>query len=165
MTDVWESTQASIHLRGRRNEDTKPELMLRRQLHRLGARYRLQRRVAPRVTADLVLPRYGLAVFVDGDFWHGCPDHGVKEWRGPNAERWRQKLARTQARDARGTQAASEAGWTVVRLWECQILADPEAAARKVLESGREGPRAAPQKSTSGPGPKAGRSRSSSAAR
>jgi DNA mismatch endonuclease (patch repair protein) len=81
-----------------------------------------------------VLPRLQTAVFVDGCWWHGCPRHGrTKGFTGPNAELWEQKMARTQARDLRATAAARSAGWRVVRLWECEVRADPVAAAHSVL--------------------------------
>ncbi|MEU3842111.1 hypothetical protein AB0E88_19020 [Streptomyces sp. NPDC028635] len=60
-------------------------------MHALGLRFRLHRKVAPRCTADFVLPRYSVAVFVDGCFWHGCPSRGTRHFRGPNALRWEAK--------------------------------------------------------------------------
>jgi hypothetical protein len=85
----WVATPEGDHLRGRRVRDTRPEVALRKAVHRLGLRFRLHQRVAPRCTADFVLPRYHVAVFVDGCFWYGCPKHGPKMFRGPNAERGR----------------------------------------------------------------------------
>ncbi|MFJ2513878.1 hypothetical protein ACIPEL_32815 [Streptomyces griseoviridis] len=79
-------------------------------------RFRLHRKVAPRCTADSVLPRYSLAVFVDGCFWHGCPSHGTRHVRGPNASRWEAKITTNMERGARNTEAARDAGWTVVRI-------------------------------------------------
>src|ERR1700754_2186049 len=112
----WVSTELSGHLRGRRVRDTKPEVSLRRAVHRLGLRFRLQRKVAPRCTADFVLPRYKVAVFVDGCFWHGCPVHGPSTFGGPNASRWVEKIETNKQRDRRNTAAAADAGWTVVRI-------------------------------------------------
>ncbi|GAB3177177.1 very short patch repair endonuclease [Streptomyces incanus] len=128
----WVSTELSGHLRGRRARDTKPEVALRRAVHRLGLRFRLQRKVAARCTADFVLPRYDVAVFVDGCFWHGCPVHGPKTFRGPNAALWEAKIETNKERDRRNTAAAEAAGWTVVRVWECEIRADVERAALSV---------------------------------
>jgi DNA mismatch endonuclease (patch repair protein) len=128
----WVSTELSGHLRGRRVRDTKPEVVLRHAVHRLGLRFRLQRKVAARCTADFVLPRYGVAVFVDGCFWHGCPVHGPKTFRGPNAALWEAKIETNKERDRRNTAAAEAAGWTVVRVWECEIRADVERAALSV---------------------------------
>jgi len=128
----WVSTEKGMHLRGRRSRDTSPEITLRHAVHRLGLRFRLQRRVAPRCTADFVLPRHGVAVFVDGCFWHGCPIHGPKAFRGPNAERWAEKIAANRSRDLRNNDAAQVAGWTVVRVWECEVRRDAVAAALRV---------------------------------
>ncbi|MFG2476598.1 very short patch repair endonuclease [Streptomyces fagopyri] len=131
----WVATAEGEHLRGRRVRDTKPEIALRKAVHRLGLRFRLQRRVAPRCTADFVLPRYRVAVFVDGCFWHGCPDHSPKEFRGPNAGLWQEKLETNRKRDRRNTGQATAAGWTVVRIWECEIRRDVERAAQRVAET------------------------------
>ncbi|MGW6769338.1 very short patch repair endonuclease [Streptomyces sp. NPDC055037] len=128
----WVRTERSGHLRGRRSRDTKPEVALRRAVHRLGLRFRLQRKMAARCTADFVLPRYGVAVFVDGCYWHGCPVHGPKTFRGPNASLWTVKIKANRERDRRNTAAAEAAGWTVVRVWECEIRRDVEGAALSV---------------------------------
>lgn len=128
----WVSTVEGEHLRGRRVRDTKPEVALRQAVHRLGLRFRLHQRVAPRCTADFVLPRHHVAVFVDGCFWHGCPTHGAAVFRGPNAARWAEKIETNRARDRRNTEAAEAVGWTVVRVWECEVRASTEEAAFKV---------------------------------
>src|SRR4051794_33758388 len=98
--------------------DTGPEVALRRELHRLGLRYRVD--CPPisglRTRADVVIRPSLLAVFVDGCFWHGCSDHGVR----PKANRdwWRQKLDANISRDRRVDAALREAGWEVIRVWE-----------------------------------------------
>ncbi|GAB2678248.1 very short patch repair endonuclease [Thalassiella azotivora] len=135
----WVATEAGRHLRARKRRDTGPEVALRRALHAAGARFRLQRRLAPGCRPDLVLPGRRLAVFVDGCFWHGCPKHGRTDWRGPNAALWRDKMERNRARDRASTEAAQELGWVVVRVWECEVAQDPKAAAHRVLAA--EAPR------------------------
>lgn len=108
--------------------------MLRRALHACGARFWLHRRLAPGCTPDLLLPGRKIAVFVDGDYWHSCPVHGrTTPFTGPNAVLWQEKMARNRQRDQLSTELAQVAGWTVVRVWECAIRADPEGAARAVL--------------------------------
>lgn len=100
-----------------RGRDTKPELALRRELHRRGRRYFVNRAVPPtRRRADLVFPRARVAVFVDGCFWHSCPEH----LRVPtsNVEYWTAKLERNLQRDRRTDTELEAAGWTVVRVWE-----------------------------------------------
>lgn len=108
---------ASLKATGRR--DTQPELALRSALHRAGLRYRVDYRVgegrsAPR--PDIAFPRLRIAVFVDGCFWHQCPEHGVM----PKSNRafWEPKLQANVERDARQTQHLEDAGWIVIRIWE-----------------------------------------------
>lgn len=88
--------------------------------------------VARRCTPDFVLPKWHVAVFVDGCFWHGCPEHGAKEFRGPNASLWAEKIGTNIERDHRNTATAQDAGWKVVRVWECEVRKDPLAAAQRV---------------------------------
>jgi DNA mismatch endonuclease (patch repair protein) len=109
-----------------RRRDTKPELEVRRRLHRLGLRYRVDYQILPTVRrrADLAFTRARVAVFVDGCFWHRCPAHGSEP--RANAEFWRAKLDANQARD-RGTDSELAAhGWRVIRIWEHE---DPDDAA------------------------------------
>jgi DNA mismatch endonuclease (patch repair protein) len=77
---------------------------------------------------DVVFPRARLAVFVDGCFWHGCPEHGTQPTR--NSHYWTAKLARNLERDRRHDAFLSEAGWTVLRIWEHEAAS--EAAAQQV---------------------------------
>lgn len=134
----WTSTPRSRHLTGRKKTHTEPELLLRRALHAAGARFRLHRRLAPGCTPDVVLPGRRVAVFVDGCYWHSCPQHGRQTpWTGPNAALWEEKMRRNQERDHRSTALAQEAGWTVVRLWEHEVRADPVGAAARVLDAVR----------------------------
>lgn len=98
--------------------NTQPELALRRQLHRRGLRYRLHVRplASFRRRADLVFRAARVAVFVDGCFWHSCPEHGSV----PRTNRawWQRKLSRTVARDRETDAELARAGWLVVRVWE-----------------------------------------------
>jgi DNA mismatch endonuclease, patch repair protein len=133
-TPGWEPTSAGAHLRGRPIRDTRPEVELRKAVHALGLRFRLNRRIG-RYKPDLVLPRYRLAVFVDGCFWHGCPKHGPTTFRGPNADKWSSKLQANRARDIAANKALTVAGWRVLRIWECETRADVQIAAAKVLSA------------------------------
>jgi DNA mismatch endonuclease, patch repair protein len=107
-------------MRANRRTDTKPELALRHALHRLGYRYRKDYRLdldgGRRVRPDIAFTARKLAVFVDGCFWHACPEHGSK----PRANEWYwgPKLVRNVERDRINDAALILAGWTVVRLWE-----------------------------------------------
>jgi DNA mismatch endonuclease (patch repair protein) len=101
-----------------RSRDTVTELMLRRELHRLGLRYRLHVRPLPgiRREADIVFGPAKVAVMVDGCFWHGCPVHGT--WPKTNSLWWATKLTRNIDRDRDTDTRFEAAGWSVVRVWE-----------------------------------------------
>jgi DNA mismatch endonuclease, patch repair protein len=129
----WTSTQAGRHLSGRSSRNTAPELALRRALHGKGLRFRLHRTLERGCTPDILLPRHRIAVFVDGCWWHQCPEHGRKTpFSGPNADLWQEKFRRNQERDKRSTSLAQEHGFKVIRLWECEVMADAHAAACRV---------------------------------
>ena len=98
--------------------DTEPEVELRKALHGRGLRFRVQVKVPgnPRRTIDIAFTRARLAVFVDGCFWHGCPDHHVPP--RANAEWWRWKVDRNQRRDSDTDALLTAAGWQVLRIWE-----------------------------------------------
>ena len=124
-----------------RNKDSKAELSLRKALHAAGLRYRLHASDVPG-KPDLVIRSRRLAVFVDGDMWHGNPEEVRRRGRDSLAELfptrtewWVAKIERTIARDREITEKLQRDGWTVIRLWEHDVLADPNAAARQVLKS------------------------------
>lgn len=101
-----------------RKRHTAPEMALRRELHRRGLRYRVDLRL-PRVVRarpDIVFTRIRVAVFVEGCFWHSCPNH--RSFPKTNAEWWREKLATNVRRDRSIDQALVDAGWEVIRIWE-----------------------------------------------
>lgn len=112
-------------------------MLLRRALHALGCRYRVQRRLARGCTPDIIFVRARLAVFVDGDFWHGCPRHGARQFRGENAELWQAKMERNSLQDARATELAEQLGFRVMRFWECDVRQNTEALARQLYEETR----------------------------
>jgi DNA mismatch endonuclease, patch repair protein len=114
---------------GNKSRDTRPERALRSAVHRLGLRYRVSARPLAdmRRTADLVFPRERVAVFLDGCFWHGCPEHN-SEIRS-NSEYWQRKIELNQLRDRDTDSKLISAGWVVVRSWEHE---PPLEAARKV---------------------------------
>ncbi|MBY4274399.1 very short patch repair endonuclease [Rhodococcus fascians] len=123
--------KTSARLSKQRRRDTKPEVALRRELHRRGLRYFVDR--APlkgmRRRADLVFPRRKVAVYVDGCFWHSCPVHATKPRN--NAQWWADKLAANVARDRDTDTRLIEEGWRVVRIWEHE---DPVVAAQRVVD-------------------------------
>lgn len=101
-----------------RQSGTDPELLVRRALWRAGLRYRLHRRIGP-TTPDLVFVRDKVAVFVDGCFWHGCPDHYTAPKH--NAPFWRDKIEKNRDRDTRVTGELRAQGWCVLRFWSCEL--------------------------------------------
>ena len=109
-------------------KDSKAELRLRRKLHKLGLRYRVHLKGLPG-TPDVAFTRAKIAVFVDGCFWHRCPEHGVI----PKANRqwWTNKLETNVRRDARKDSELRELGWLPVHVWEHQ---DCEVAARQLKD-------------------------------
>jgi DNA mismatch endonuclease, patch repair protein len=111
---------------------TSPERILRQFLWRRGAHYRLHV-TTPHGRPDLVFKRQQVAVFIDGCFWHGCPEHYV--FPRSRQDFWRQKLAVNVERDCRQTVALEHLGWRVCRLWEHQVFEDPEGSARIVLDT------------------------------
>ncbi|GAB2651165.1 very short patch repair endonuclease [Nocardia goodfellowii] len=131
MTSARPRTDAatSARMSRQRRTGTKPELELRRELHRRGLRYFVDRAPLPgqRRRADVVFPRLRIAVYVDGCFWHRCPDHATDPKN--NAEWWAAKLAGNVTRDRATDVALIAAGWQVIRIWEHE---DPVAAADRV---------------------------------
>lgn len=132
MSGGWVATAAGAHLRGRPTRDTAPERALRSAVHRLGLRFRVHVPIASRCTPDFVLPRWRVAVFVDGCFWHGCPVHSRRPPKGPNAVKWQQKIQANRERDRLNNERARVAGWSVVRIWECEIKHDSALCAERV---------------------------------
>lgn len=115
--------------------DTAPELALRRLLHRQGLRYFVHRQPLPdlRRKADLVFPTARVAVFVDGCFWHGCPDHGRRQHR-TNGWYWPDKIERNRTRDRDTEARLAAAGWASVRVWEHD---DPGRAVARIAAAVR----------------------------
>jgi DNA mismatch endonuclease (patch repair protein) len=108
---------------GNRRTDTRPEVALRRALHACGLRFRKDFRLDVgrlRTRPDVVFTRAKVAVFVDGCFWHSCPDHATRPKR--NDDYWLPKLARNVQRDRAHDAALSAHGWTVIRIWEHESL-------------------------------------------
>ncbi len=103
-----------------RGRDTKPELLVRSLLHRLGYRFRLHRRHLPG-TPDIVLPKYRTVIFVHGCFWHRHPGCRYAYTPKSRVEFWKTKFAANVDRDARTRRALEQAGWQVLVVWECEL--------------------------------------------
>lgn len=121
-----------------RSKDSKAEMALRRTLHARGMRYRLH---APDVIGrpDIVIRSRRLAVFVDGDMWHGNEHKRrglscLADLFPTRTEWWASKIERNMMRDREVTEQLTAAGWTVVRIWESEVLEDPDRAADRVAD-------------------------------
>ena len=133
--ESWASSSATRKsMQGNRSRDTKPEMAVRSAVHRRGMRFRVSARPQPELarTADLVLRKTRIAVFVDGCFWHGCPDHHTQP--ATNSRYWTDKIARNIERDIETNAYLQKTGWTVLRFWEHE---DPEAVADQVQQAVR----------------------------
>lgn len=130
------SPAARRRMQSTRQKDTSKALELRSALHRLGLRYRLEWPVpGTRRRIDVAFLSARVAVFVDGCFWHGCPDHGT--WPRENGAWWREKLQANTARDRDTDLRLNEQGWSVMRFWEHE---DMSAAAQLVAKRIRSAP-------------------------
>ena len=127
MVDRHTPDQRSANMTRIRAKHTQPELRVRRAAHALGYRFRLHRKDLPG-TPDLVFPRYRLALFVHGCFWHQHPGCTRAVLPSSRPEYWLPKLARNRARDAQVRAALEAQGWHVAEVWECELKSD--AAAR-----------------------------------
>ncbi|MBI3469642.1 MAG: very short patch repair endonuclease [Planctomycetes bacterium] len=127
------SEGASLAKRANRKQDSRHEVMLRRELTRLGLRYRKYVAALPG-NPDLTFSKARVVVFCDGDFWHG------RNWarlrrnlsRRHNAAYWIAKIARNRERDRRISRELTRAGWKVLRIWETDILRDPVGVAYSI---------------------------------
>ena len=131
------SPEVSARMRrtGRRN--TAPEMAIRRALHRRGHRYRVDQRPSSRLRtrADILFTRWRVAVFVDGCFWHACPEHGTLP--KSNAVWWRDKIRTNVARDRRVDLALEDEGWLVVRVWEHEDISSAVLRIEEALDRQR----------------------------
>lgn len=123
------SHQALKRMKSQKRKDTRPELLLRKKLHRLGLRFVTHRYplVGINITADILFTRLKVAVFVDGCFWHECPLHGSIP--RANGQWWKEKLLANKLRDSRNNETLHSKGWHVVRIWEHEV---PEVAASDI---------------------------------
>ncbi|MEW1796896.1 very short patch repair endonuclease [Streptomyces niveus] len=129
----WASSAARRrNMQAIRSRDTKPERVIRRLVHARGLRYRVAAKPIPdlRRTADLVFRPVKVAVFIDGCYWHGCPEHYVSP--KTNSGYWSDKVKGNMARDQDTNQRLTEAGWTVLRFWEHE---SPDGCALKITQT------------------------------
>ena len=125
------SAELAARMSRLRRRDNDPEMAVRRLLHAAGLRYRVAYRIPGqrRRTVDVAIPGCKLAVYLDGCFWHSCPEH--MQLPRANADWWVRKLAMNRARDAASTAQLRALGWTVLRFWEHE---PPDRVAAAVLD-------------------------------
>jgi DNA mismatch endonuclease, patch repair protein len=122
MADVHSPQQRSYNMRQIRNSNTKPELLVRKYLHKLGFRYSLHKKTLPG-KPDIVLPKYKTIIFIHGCFWHGhtsCKYFSIPKTR---TKWWTDKITNNKTNDAKAVKALKKEGWKVLVIWECKLKA------------------------------------------
>ena len=129
MTDVHTKQQRSYNMSRIRGKDTKPEVRLRKHLWSKGVRgYRVSYKLAGK--PDIAFPKYRVAVFVDGCYWHKCPQCFQRP--ETNKEFWEMKLDRNVERDQEVNSTLQSDGWTVLRFWEHRVRKDVSSCSREI---------------------------------
>lgn len=132
MVDVVDSATRSRMMSGIRAKNTRPEILIRKALHRKGFRYTLHNARLPG-KPDLALPRYRAIIFIHGCFWHG---HECKlfKWPSTRPEFWRNKIFGNRSRDQKHVEALMASGWRVLIVWECSTRPQIGHALDKVVD-------------------------------
>ncbi|MGO8714404.1 MAG: very short patch repair endonuclease [Smithella sp.] len=131
--DIWSKQKRSEVMSHIRSRDTKPELIIRSMLHKMGFRFRLHRRDLPGCP-DIVLPKYKAIIFVHGCFWHlhdGCRDGTIPK---TYQDKWKYKLERNVQRDKIHIERLQELGWNVLVIWECEIEKELDSIKNSILK-------------------------------
>ena len=140
MPDRMTSQQRHDCMSHIRSRNTKPEVLLRKELHRLGYRYRINVRKLPG-TPDIVLSKYRTCIFVNGCFWHG--HQGCSKFVMPKTNEvfWKDKIRNNRERDLKNTMMLEATDWNVITIWECQlkkdVLEETVSSIRKQLDYNR----------------------------
>lgn len=135
--DIMSPEKRSAVMARIRGRGTKPELILARLIRKAGRSFQQHQSDLPG-RPDFVFRRARVAVFVDGSFWHGWR---FPAWRLKLSEKWEAKIEANIRRDRRNRARLRRHGWKVVRIWEHQLEADPQACLRRVLAAVEDGPR------------------------
>ena len=116
-----------------KGKDTGLELRVRSELHKRGLRFRIHFKELPG-KPDVVFTKVKIAVFIDGDFWHG---YGFPTWEHKVSDFWKTKISKTRERDTKNDQRLYEMGWTVIRLWQHDLERDYETSIQSILRTVR----------------------------
>lgn len=119
MVDVVTNEKRSEMMAGIKGKNTRGEIMVRKELHKLGFRYQLHRKDLPG-KPDLVFPKHHAVIFVNGCFWHAHGCH-IFKWPSTRVEFWKEKIGANKIRDERNIQACIAMGWKVLVIWECAL--------------------------------------------
>lgn len=131
----FETTEDRSKLMSRiRGTNTKPEIALRKALWALGVRYRLNVKKLPG-KPDIVIGKHKLAIFVDGEFWHGYDWNAKKPKIKSNAEYWVKKIEGNMARDQNNNEKLRSKGFLVLRFWEQELRKDIDGCVRQILKA------------------------------
>lgn len=135
--DIWSKEKRSDVMSKIRSKNTKPEMILRSSLHKLGYRFRIHRKDLPG-KPDIVLPKYKTVIYVHGCFWHYHKD--CREGRIPdtNSKFWKEKLYKNVERDKKHQNECEKLGWKVFIAWECEIEHDLDELIIKIKEKLKE---------------------------
>ena len=141
MSDTLSQTQRSYNMSRIRGKNTKPEILVRKGLHAHGFRFRLHNKKLPG-SPDIVLPKYGVAIMVNGCFWHGHKGCRYATKPKSNVEFWETKIARNRHRDEVTNAHLEALGWHVITVWECELRGKSivtsrlDALAEEIREAG-----------------------------
>lgn len=119
--DIWDKNKRSEVMSKIRSKNTKPEITLRKALFAKGFRYRINDKSLPG-KPDIVLPKYKTIIFVQGCFWHGHENCKIAHIPKSNTEFWENKIKRNKERDKRNKLELATLGWSVIEVWECEII-------------------------------------------
>ena len=133
MVDVHTPIQRSRNMAAIKGKNTKPELIIRKELHRLGFRYRLHYSALPG-SPDLVFPKYKAVILINGCFWHKHECHMFK-WPESNAKFWRDKIEKNFIRDSKNSDYLLAQGWKSLVIWECALKGRKKIPIHQVIES------------------------------
>ncbi len=134
--DIWSSEKRSIVMSHIKSKNTKPEMIVRSLLFKMGYRFRIHRNDLPG-SPDIVLPKYSTVILVHGCFWHlhkDCRDGTIPKTQ---YSKWKEKLERNVQRDKINIDKLNSLGWEVLILWECEIekhIEDVKDKLRNTLE-------------------------------